>query len=123
MPTELKSRAKRILTIQLPMSEQSPRFPATRQAVRRNKVVKHIAEPVSHMEQVSLPPVLTILPGESVVVPDSFLKLEPIKHAIRARHIITKPVAIKAPAPQPLRAPTAPGVRPGTTPKKSRARK
>ena len=117
MPIELKSRAKRILTIPLPMSEQCPRFPATRGLVRRNKVVKHRAEPVPHMVEVSMPPVLTILPGQAIEVPDSFRKIGRIKRALKSRELIERKVVAKAPAPAPATS-AAP-----TTKKRSRSRK
>lgn len=100
---ELKSRAKRILTFQLPASAQSPRFPVQRVELRRSKIVKHQAAPVAHDVQAVLPPALTILPGEVVKVPKSFLDLGPLSQALRARELIVlreiAPPKSKPPAP------------------------
>jgi hypothetical protein len=86
---DIKSRAKRIITIMLPASLQSPTHPSTQLKVRRSKTVKHQAAPVPHDIKVDLPPVLTILPGEKVTrLPKAVLDLEPIKHALKSRELV-----------------------------------
>lgn len=103
---ELKSRAKRILTIPLPSSAQSPRFPLQRMSLRRSKIVKHQGEPVPHDVDASLPSALTIMPGEIVRVPKSFLSLEPLKNAMKSREVVmlrevAEPKRAAKPAPPP----------------------
>lgn len=89
MLIDIKSKASRSITVQLPMSAVSARFPAQSVVVRRTKKVKSQSEPVPVMDSVRMPPVLTILAGETVEgLPASFAQLEAIKHAIAKRELV-----------------------------------
>ena len=105
---EIKSRAKRILTIQLTREHASPRFPMQPVTLRRSRTVKHQADPVPHDVPMQLPPVLTVLPGEKLVVPAAFLRVEQLQNALRSREVVKlRDIVNKPPASAPPPPPAA----------------
>lgn len=79
---DLKSRARRTIVVQLPMSMASPSHPASKMVVRRSRQVKFQADPVAVNVERAMPPVVTIRPGDVVTLPKEALKLDPIAAAM-----------------------------------------
>ena len=98
-----KSRAKRILTFQLTLDMESPTFPAQVLKTRKRVTVEHEPRPVivNGIEK-RLPPSVTVLPGETFVLPAEALKLSSVKECLSQREIVQikdtpKPAAKQAP--------------------------
>jgi len=105
----LKSRAKRILTVQLPASLASPRFPAQTQTVYRTRRVPKSDERVVRGEAHRFPPTMTILPGEALDnLPQTIAELPAVRALALGRELV---IIEQTPAPAPTRAPSTRRVR------------
>lgn len=102
MNVEVKSKAKRIITVQIPGHLQSPSFPLQDMSLRKLKSVAHTNELVPYVKNVRFGPVLTILPGEVCVLPSKFQDIEAIRNAILSRElIVVRELPVPPPAPPP----------------------